>query len=73
LKSLKSIKINTKFLKENLKIRERLMNTKSNYYHMHNIKKRKFNSTSKRKDEVMYLLENQIGIKPTVIFPLVKT
>jgi hypothetical protein len=40
---------------------------------MHNIKKRKFNSTSKRKDEVMYLLENQIGIKPTVIFPLVKT
>jgi hypothetical protein len=70
-KSLKSSQVCVKLRKENIKFRERLMQTKSSYYNLHNTKRTKKNS-SKRKKEVLYLLENQLGIRPSVIFPQVR-
>lgn len=54
-KSLKNTVVGNKFHQENRKIKERLMQTKSCYYHLHNAKK-KGKSFTNRKKEVTYLL-----------------
>lgn len=54
-KSLKNVQVGSKFQQENMKIKERLMQTKSCYYHLHNIKKKGKSFTNRRK-EVTYLM-----------------
>lgn len=70
-KSLKNAQVGIKFQQENMKMKERLMQTKSCYYHLHNIKKRGKSFTNRRK-EVTSLMENHLGIRPSVVFPNIR-
>lgn len=70
-KSLRNSTVDMKYQKENIKIRERLMQTKGNYNHLMNAKEKRKVGANKR-NELRYLLERQLGIKPNVLFPNVR-
>lgn len=67
--SLKSLSLSSRLKDENNRFKERLVNTKSTYGQLRESPVPTMPRRTDSKREMIYLLEHQLGLKPSVIFP----